>query len=848
MEEKIEKQYLVNIITHINEIMSQTEVTLYFKNPKTYPIELEMVIPQLDNCSITKFEMIKNNKKIVSKLLEKEKAKEKYSDTISTGDSSLISYNTNFDTKICLGNISSGEEVELKLYYFGHIINKDLSYQANFPIKFPYFILEDPKSKKEPEDYFYAKRTVKGKIYINTRSKITRLVISGSKNLTKIERKYGEDQKSAEIDIYKDYFTDKDIPGIILFRTETINDDILYYQCDPRKNKSYYMLQKTMFKPEFEILQHDNIDEDENNDYLALVKSKENEEEEMLAKVCFIFLLDQSGSMEGESIKLSRKALLLFLQSLSKNCCFQLVGFGSDFEFFSKEPLEYNKENIRNLMNTIKTLDADKGGTVLTQPLEAIYNNKIYNEFEGKTNIILLTDGYVDNKERVIDLIGANSRNFIFHSIGITSCDKDLIERTALIGNGYSYYISNLEQLNYTVISLFDNTQNNFYVHCKTSEKCSIENESKKSINKNDFFSHGFVLDDINMKEIEFNIRVLGKETKISFNKDKIIKLPDGDNLGKLIVDDYLKSSIPKSKETEINLSKEYNILTDQTAFYAKMTNEVPVKDKMVKITNKDKTAINNKIENEVKPANIIKENNANYYDDEMFGYDEEVKEEEKPEEKKNFIFGFFSKIFGGDNIIKKKKFSYKQTPPKLSNKKEEIQKRAAADYELCVPKDSYADDLCYGCADISDGYYISNRFDDDYDNDKSYGYSGYIDLDITQKKANKNRTIEDNSKFNFDEFIIHQDIIEGNWTKDSQSDLLIEQEKDIYEKIKKLCEDKGIKEENGIITLFALYYIYSKKSDKLGELKFVVKKAKNYLRKLFKIEYDVIIKDIETK
>ena len=93
--------------------------------------------------------MIKNNQKIVSKLLDKEKAKEKYSDTISTSNGALISYNSDFETKICLGNISSGEEVELKLYYFGHIINKDLSYQSNFPIKFPDFILGDPKSKKK---------------------------------------------------------------------------------------------------------------------------------------------------------------------------------------------------------------------------------------------------------------------------------------------------------------------------------------------------------------------------------------------------------------------------------------------------------------------------------------------------------------------------------------------------------------------------------------------------------------------------------------------------------------------------------------------------------------------------
>ena len=67
-----------------------------------------------------------------------------------------------------------------------------------------------------------------------------------------------------------------------------------------------------------------------------------------------------------------------------------------------------------------------------------------------------------------------------------------------------------------------------------------------------------------------------------------------------------------------------------------------------------------------------------------------------------------------------------------------------------------------------------------------------------------------------------------------------------MYEKIKKFCEDKGIKEEKVIIILFALYYIYSKKNDKLGELKFIVKKAKNYLKKIFNLEFNIIYKEID--
>ena len=66
--------------------------------------------------------MIQNNIKVVSQLLEKEKAKEKYNDTISTGNYGLVSYNERNKNKVCLGNIASGEEIELKTFYFSHII------------------------------------------------------------------------------------------------------------------------------------------------------------------------------------------------------------------------------------------------------------------------------------------------------------------------------------------------------------------------------------------------------------------------------------------------------------------------------------------------------------------------------------------------------------------------------------------------------------------------------------------------------------------------------------------------------------------------------------------------------
>ena len=129
--------------SHINEVMVLSEVTQYFKNNSNFPIELSIELSELTNCIITKFEMILDDQKIVSKILEKEKAEEKYNDAIASGNAGFISYSKDKKTTVCLGNVPSKKEVELKTHYFGNLLCNDLSYQAIFPTIFPTFIIHE---------------------------------------------------------------------------------------------------------------------------------------------------------------------------------------------------------------------------------------------------------------------------------------------------------------------------------------------------------------------------------------------------------------------------------------------------------------------------------------------------------------------------------------------------------------------------------------------------------------------------------------------------------------------------------------------------------------------------------
>ena len=856
MEETDNKFDTIQLITTINELIVQTEVTQYFKNTETSSIELEMIIPKLSNNNITRFEMTMNDKKVVSKLIEKEKAKEKYTDTIASGNYGFVSFSSKQETSIFLGNIPPNEEITLKSYFFSHLTTKDYSYQATFPVIFPGFVLGDPKNNnKVPQIYQYKKQIVKGKIFINTFSKLTRLVVEGAQNFTKIEKKYGNDGKSTEIEIYKDNFSEKDIPGIIIFRTEEINKDKLYYQYDPKKEKNYYILHKTINVPEFNLNNKDKVDEDEKINYNSLLKKDEKEETEN-DEVCYIFLLDQSGSMSGRRIEICSKALLLFLQSLTEGTYFQLIGFGSNYEYFSEEPLKYDKENVTKLMNIVKNLSADKGGTNLYPPLQNIYNNNIYEKFDMEKHIFLLTDGKTNDKEECLKLIGSYSDKFYFHSIGIGYCDKDLIERSALIGNGYSFFIDNLDNMNKVIISALENSQSNFKLECESVQSVIMEDKKKKNIKINDFFRHGMVSDH-NLNEIKFKIKIGNNENEISFQNLNITRLPDGDELGKLIVDNYLSNNESLDFRTQIKLSKDYNILCQETAFYAEIQNEKQIKDEMKTITNKDQKPINNN--------NIIINNDNDMKSEEIkltnFGYDNndknnlnddnnETKEENK--NKKGGFSNFISNIFfckrPKNEIIKKKVFNYKKEEENYSkgNKRKMMLNSLGTKKCYCdmIENESCKIDYC-----IRKSIKINNCCSDNsikFNKIESNFCLNSINLDLKEDKV-KNEQNQENKVFNFDNIILSQEVIKGNWTKNSDIEILIKQENDLYEKIKKICEEKNIKEENCIITIFILHYIYKKKNEKVEELKFVINKAKKYIKEISNFEYEDIAKEIDT-
>ena len=85
------------------------------------------------------------------------------------------------------------------------------------------------------------------------------------------------------------------------------------------------------------------------------------------SEICFIFVVDRSGSMSGRRMEITKEALKIFIQSLPVGCTFAILGFGSTSEFVlcknsqlkrstatnSNEIWTYNDKNLPIILSEI---------------------------------------------------------------------------------------------------------------------------------------------------------------------------------------------------------------------------------------------------------------------------------------------------------------------------------------------------------------------------------------------------------------------------------------------------------------------------------------------------------------
>ena len=552
----------VEINSEINEIFSKSTINQKFSNQLDFAIELEIHIFKIKNVIFSSFNAKIGDSKIVkSKVIKKEKAEEKYIDSISSGNAAIFVKEESDEYIISLGNIPSKEKV-IFISEFIQFTENVKSFQFELSRNLPIF---------RSREFIYQNVDLTGKLEIQAKGKIINIKKEILlENLKIVEEKYKNEEKNNYLILYQI----ETLPIYSHYNKEYIPCSKIFFNIERDKPAIY--LQKSPF--------------DKNKQYYVLQYINKISESLYLNPALIIFLVDQSGSMGGNPIKIASKAIELFLHSLPANSYYQIIGFGSFFIKYEEIPKEYTEENIKKSLEKVKKIKADLGGTNIYKPLREIFNDykNIYGSINLPKNIILLTDGEVDNKNKTLKLIEANSMKFSIYSIGIGKYfDEDLVKNAGILGKGNYNFCKDIENLNSIMGQQFKEIFTSF--NSDLSIKSSIDTNN---IIKNNNLVYDVVKDNeiINIyyitdkKEDKINLDINFKDNNKNCElKYEIIpeEIKEGEELSKLIINNYLLNNSELDNEEKIKLALKYQLLTKDTSLFAEIELNEKVKGEM---------------------------------------------------------------------------------------------------------------------------------------------------------------------------------------------------------------------------------------------------------------------------
>jgi len=162
-----------------------------------------------------------------------------------------------------------------------------------------------------------------------------------------------------------------------------------------------------------------------------------------------IFIIDTSGSMQGNSMKQAKESLHLALLQLNNKDSFNIIAFDNTTDILFPMTQMASSTNIKTAQQFINELTAD-GGTEMYRPLS---NALIMKKNDMQTDkairqIVFITDGAVANEFELMQLLNTAQGNFRLYTIGIGAAPNGyFMKKAAQFGRGSYVFIQNNHNL-----------------------------------------------------------------------------------------------------------------------------------------------------------------------------------------------------------------------------------------------------------------------------------------------------------------------------------------------------------------------------------------------------------------
>jgi Ca-activated chloride channel family protein len=158
-----------------------------------------------------------------------------------------------------------------------------------------------------------------------------------------------------------------------------------------------------------------------------------------------IFVIDNSGSMGGASMRQAKAGLLLALDRLRATDRFNVIRFDDTMDLLFRSPVPANAENLAKARSFVSALEA-RGGTRMAAPMTAALADHapMPGEEPMLRQVVFLTDGAIANEEQLLDIIAQRRGRSRIFMVGIGSAPNSfLMSRAAELGRGSFLHIGN---------------------------------------------------------------------------------------------------------------------------------------------------------------------------------------------------------------------------------------------------------------------------------------------------------------------------------------------------------------------------------------------------------------------
>ena len=147
-----------------------------------------------------------------------------------------------------------------------------------------------------------------------------------------------------------------------------------------------------------------------------------------------VFVIDNSGSMAGESMRAAKDSLVYALRTLRPEDRFNVIRFDSTMTELFREPVAASADQVAIARRFAEGLDAE-GGTEMLPALESALVDR--RGGSGLRQVIFLTDGSLSNEAEMMEEIARNRGRSTVFMVGVGSAPNTyLMRRMAEAGRG----------------------------------------------------------------------------------------------------------------------------------------------------------------------------------------------------------------------------------------------------------------------------------------------------------------------------------------------------------------------------------------------------------------------------